>query len=134
VFSLFCFSVKQSLWSASLTSCAVVRMTCRVLSYVQWTSMSLARPLRPRLISSCNPLNTTVERRNRHCFSSTKISSLCFFVHAHRDCVLLAADSSLRLQTNNRRLHRYANAKEYRAMYVPSKLSGMGMLYDRSRN
>jgi hypothetical protein len=87
--------------SASLTSCAVVHMACGVLSHVQWTSMSLARPLRPRLISSCNPLNTAVKRRKRRTVLAAQKPRLSvFFVHAHRDCVLLAAGSSLRLQTN----------------------------------
>jgi hypothetical protein len=87
--------------SASLTSCAVVRMACGVLSHVQWMSMSLARPLRPRLISSCNPLNTTVKKRKCHTvLAAPNTLSLYFFVHAHHDCVLLAAGSSLRLQTN----------------------------------
>jgi hypothetical protein len=86
--------------SASLTSCVVLHMACVVLSHVQWTSMSLARPLRPRLISSCNHLNTTVKRRKRRTIlAAPNTSSLCFSVHTYHDCILLAAGSSLRLRT-----------------------------------
>jgi hypothetical protein len=97
--------------SAWLASCVVVRMACRVLSHVQWTSMSLARPLMPRLLSSCNPLNTTVKRRkHRTVFSITKYLVSLFLCSrtsrlrsAHHWLIAAAADQQVVLERRSKK-------------------------------
>jgi hypothetical protein len=87
------------MWSAS---CAVVRMARVALSHFQRTSTSLGGPLRTHLASSLHHYILQSRRKRRTGFSGTKTHRLSvFFVPKHRDCVLLAASSSLRLQTHS---------------------------------
>jgi hypothetical protein len=95
---LVCFVFQLSRAGARRSQCAVVRMACGALGHVRWTSVSLARPLRQRLISTCNPLNTAVKEENVTVFSGIKYLVSLFLCSrtsglrsAHRRLIAAAA-------------------------------------------